>query len=197
MRIRSVRTTISSAAAVAAALLFCATVLAHGGETFMIAEPTLVQPGGGVGVRADLPTSGPVRLLLAGIDGTRREVGVVEQTDQGHFEVFIQVPADLPTGQWLLLAEADGRAIASTTIDVAGTPLGEEGGGQGLRDEDDPLLVALPSGWRASRPPEATRPGIDNPTGEQPDLVPFVSLAAAVIALGLLVARTRPRRPVE
>ena len=197
MRIRSVRTIISSAAAVAAALVFCASVFAHGGESYLIAEPTLVPPGGGVGVRADLPTSGPVRLLLAGTDGTRREVGVVEQTDQGHFALFIQVPTDLPTGRWMLLAEADGRAIASTTIDVAGTPLGEEGGGQGPRDEDDPLLVALPSGWRASRPPEVTRPAIVSPTGEQPDLVPFVSLAGAVIALALLVARTRHRRPVE
>jgi hypothetical protein len=174
-------------------------VFAHGGETFFIAEPSLVQPGGGVGVRADLPTSGPVRLSLAGTDGTRREVGVVEQTDNGHFEVFIQIPTDLPTGQWMLFAEADGRAIASTTIDVVGTPIGEEAGGQGPRDEGDPLLVALPSGWRASRsnPPEAARPGIVSPTGEQPDLVPFVSLAAAVIALTLLVARTRPRRSVE
>lgn len=196
MTIRSVRT-ISSAAAIAAALLVCATVFAHGGETFLIAEPTLAPPGGGVGVRADLPTSGPVRLLLAGTDGTRREVGVVEQTDQGHFAVFIQIPTDLPTGKWMLLAEADGRAIASTAIDVAGTPLGEETGGQGPRDEDDPLLVALPSGWRASRPPETTGPGIVTQTGEQSDLVPFVSLAAAVIALALLVARTRPRRSVE
>lgn len=194
---RPVRAITSSAAAVAAALLLCASAFAHGGETFLIAEPALVQPGGGVGVRADLPTSGPVRLSLAGTDGTRREVGVVEQTDQGHFEVFIQIPTDLPTGHWTLLAEAEGRAIASTTIDVAGTPLGEETGGQGLRDEDDQLLVALPSGWRASRPPEATRPGINSPTGEQADLVPFVSLAAAVIALTLLVARTRPRRSVE
>ena len=29
--------------------------------------------------------------------------------------------------------------MASTTIEVAGTAVGEEGGGQGPRDEDDPL----------------------------------------------------------
>jgi methionine-rich copper-binding protein CopC len=199
LTIRPVRAITSSAAAVAAALLLCATVFAHGGETFFLAEPALVQPGGGVGVRADLPTSGPVRLSLAGTDGTRREVGVVEQTDDGHFEVFIQIPMDLPTGHWMLLAEAESRAIASTTIDVVGTPIGEETGGQGPRDEDDQLLVALPSGWRASRvnAPEVTGPGIVSPTGEQPDPVPFVSLAVAVIALALLVARTRPRRSVE
>lgn len=196
MTVRLVRAIASSAAAVAAALLLCATVFAHGGETFFIAEPSLVPPGGGVGVRADLPTSGPVRLSLAGTDGTRHSVGVVEQTDNGHFEVFIQVPADLPTGQWMLFAEADGRDIASATIDVVGTPIGDEAGGQGLRDEDDQLLVALPSGWRASQAnaPDVTRPAGVSPAGEQPDLVPFVSLGAAVVALALLVARTRPRR---
>jgi hypothetical protein len=197
--IRPLRAIISSAAAVAAALLLSAGAFAHGGETFFNAEPSVVPPGGGVGVRADLLTSGPVRLSLAGSDGTRREVAVVEQTDDGHFEVFIQIPTDLPTGHWMLLAEAAGRPVASTTIDVVGAPIGEETGGQGPRDEDDQLLVALPSGWRASRsdPPEATRPGILSPTEEQPDLVPFVSLAAAVSALALLIGRTRPRRSPE
>jgi hypothetical protein len=195
VRIQPLRAIISSAAAFAAALLLSATVLAHGGETFFIAEPSLVAPGEAVGVRADLLTSGPVRLSLAGTDGTRIEAGVIEQTEDGHFEVFLEIPTDLPTGHWTLLAEADGVAIASTTIEVAGTPVGEEDGGQGPRDEDDPLLVALPSGWRASRsdPPAATQPAAVGPTDNGIDVVPFVTLAAAVVALALLVARTRPR----
>jgi hypothetical protein len=195
VRIRPLRAIISSAAAFAAALLLSATVLAHGGETFFIAEPTLVAPGGAVGVRADLLTSGPVRLSLAGTDGTRLEVGVIEQTEDGHFEVFVEIPTDLPVGHWTLLAEADDAAIASTTIEVAGAPVGEEVGGQGPRDEGDPLLVALPSGWRASRsdPPAATQPAGAGSSGGGIDLVPFVSLAAAIVALAVLVARTRPR----
>ena len=193
---RPVRAITSSAAAVAAALLLCASAFAHGGETFLIAEPALVQPGGGVGVRADLPTSGPVRLSLAGTDGTRREVGVVEQTDQGHFEVFIQIPTDLPVGQWILVAEADGGPIASATLEVAGTPVGEEVGGQGPRDEGDGLLVPLPSGWRASPviPPAAPEPTTVATADGSFDIVPFASLAAAIGALAVLVVRTRPRR---
>ena len=195
MRIQPLRAIISSAAAFAAALLLSATVLAHGGETFFIAEPSRVAPGEAVGVRADLLTSGPVRLSLAGTDGTRVEAGVIEETVDGHFEVFLEIPTDLPAGHWTLLAEADGVAIASTTIEVAGTPVGEEAGGQGPRDEDDPLLVALPSGWRASRsdPPAATQPAAVGPSDDGIDVVPFVTLAAAVVALALLVARTRPR----
>jgi hypothetical protein len=171
-------------------------VFAHGGETFFVAEPSRVAPGAAVGVRADLLTSGPVHLSLAGTDGTRLEVGVIEQTEDGHFEVFLEIPTDLPTGHWTLLAEADGIPIASTSIEVAGAPVGEDGGGQGPRDEDDPLLVALPSGWQASRsdPPAATAPTIGGASGETLDLVPFVSLAAAIVALAVLVVRTRPRR---
>ena len=186
---------LSSAAAVAAALVVAATVLAHGGETFFTAEPAVVPPGGGVGVRADLLTSGPVRLTLAGTDGSRREVGVVEETEEGHFEVFFEVPKDLPVGLWTLLAEADSTVYGSTTIEVAGSAVGaEEGGGQGPRDEDDPLLVPLPSGWQASRssPPGSTTPpaALTNSV----DLVPLVSLVAALGALAFLFLRTRGPR---
>ena len=186
---------LSSAAAVAAALVVAATALAHGGETFMDAEPAIVPPGGGVGIRADLLTSGPVRLTLAGTDGSRREVGVVEETVEGHFEVFFEVPRDLPVGLWTLLAEADDTVYGSTTIEVAGSVVGsEEGCGQGPRDEDDPLLVPLPSGWQATR---SSPPGTTTPPAaltDSVDLVPLVSLAAALGALGLLFLRTRGPR---
>ncbi len=195
MRIRGLQAIIGSAAAVAAALLLSTAAFAHGGETYFTAEPTRVAPGSGIGVRADLLTSGPVRLSLAGADGTRREVGVVEQTDAGHFEVFVQIPADLPTGSWTLLAEADGVAIASTTIEVAGPPMGEETGGQGPRDEDDSLVVPLPSGWQAagSGPATAARAAPLSSATEAIDVVPLVSLGVAVLALAVLVARTRSR----
>lgn len=172
------------------------TVFAHGGETFFVAEPAMVAPGGGVGVRADVLTSGPVRLSLAGTDGSFRLVGVVEETEDGHFEVFIEIPADLPTGHWTLLAEADGTAIASTTLEVAGAAIDADLGGQGPRDEEDPLLVPLPSGWRASRStPLPTTPSPAVGTRRDPiDVVPLLSLCGAVVALTLLVVRTRPRR---
>jgi hypothetical protein len=189
VRIR--RRILSRAAASAAALVVSATVLAHGGETFINAEPAIVPPGGTVGVRADLLTSGPVGLTLAGADGSRREVGVVEETVEGHFEVFFEVPPDLPAGPWTLLAEADDTVYGSTTIEVTGAAIGEEGGGQGPRDDHDRLLVPLSSGWQPSRssPPATTVPpaALTNAV----DLVPIVSLAAALGALGFLFVRTR------
>jgi hypothetical protein len=188
-----IRTITWSAVATAAALLFSGSVLAHSGETFFVAEPALVAPGSAVAVRADLLTTGPVRLSLAGIDGSVRELGVIEETDEGHFEMLLEIPADLPVGRWALRAHADGAEVASTTIEVTGAPIDGGDDGEGGRDEEDPLLVPLPSGWQASR----SGPPVAAPVtgGEQRpvDLVPFVALAAAVIALVALVARTRPR----
>ena len=68
------------------------------------------------------------------------------------------------------------------------------------------MLVALPSGWRASRsgPPAATQPAIVGSSSDEIDLVPFVSLAAAVVALAVLVGPDttaslvgRPLRPAS
>jgi hypothetical protein len=195
VKARYLRVIISSAVATAAALLVSAAVFAHGTETFFVAEPTQVAPGTGVAVRADLLTSGPVRLSLAGEDGSVRELGVVEETDEGHFEAVFQVPLDLPLGEWTLVAEADGIAIASTTIEVAGTLVEADLSGVEERDEEDPLLVPLPSGWQASRsgPPAATPPAVAGTRGGSVDIVPFLGLGAAILALVVLVARTRPR----
>jgi hypothetical protein len=190
------RRILSSAAATAAALVVAASVAAHGGETFLHAEPARVQPGGVVGISADILTSGPVTLDLAGSDGSRREVGVVEETTEGHFQVVVEMPSDLPVGVWTILAEADGVVYGSAVIEVAGTPIDAgEGGGQGPRDEDDALLVPLPSGWMASRSGPPVTPAPSPVAGSGLDPVPIVSLAAALGALGLLVVRTRrPRR---
>jgi methionine-rich copper-binding protein CopC len=190
------RRILSSAAAIAAALVVAAAVHAHGGETFMSAEPARVELGGAVGITADLLTSGPLTLRLAGTDGSRREVGVVEETAEGHFQVVVEVPTDLPVGVWTLLAEADGTVYGSTVIEVSGTPIEGEGGGQGPRDDDDALLQPLPSGWQASRSmaPVAvpTNTGIASDTM---DPVPFIAGGLAVLALIVLARATRRQDP--
>ena len=183
------RTLLARAGAAAAALLVAGSVLAHGGETFMNAEPTLVMPGDDVAIRADLLTSGPVRISLAGSDGSRREVGVVDETIGGHFEVVVVIPGDVSPGVWTVLAEADGAAYGSTTIEVRANTAVADGGGQGPRDEDDTLLVPLPSGWVAVR---SSPPGVVSPStrAETLDIVPLASLVLGVAALTVLVTRT-------
>ena len=193
-----IRSITRSAVATAAALLFATPVLAHSGEMSFVAEPAVVAPGAGVRVRADLPTSGPVHVSLAGIDGSVVELGIVEEAMQGHFDLLLRIPVDLPAGQWTLRALADGVEIASTTLEVAGSPSGVEEDVDGGRDEEDPLLVPLPSGWQASRsgPPVWTSVDSRGPL-ESVDLTPFVALFAAVLTLAILIARTRPRGSPE
>jgi hypothetical protein len=189
-----------SAAASAAALLLAPPVLAHGDETVSVAEPAVVAPGDGLGVRADLIASGPIGLSLVGADGTRVEVGIVEETDDGHFERFVTVPADMPAGHWTLVATADGASVASTTFEIAGSAAADVGG-QGPRDDDDGLLAPLPSDWRASRS-GAPEPGVSDASARDAslpsptvDLVPVMSLAAAIGALAVLAVRTRRPAP--
>jgi methionine-rich copper-binding protein CopC len=192
------RRILSSAAAIAAALVVAATVHAHGGETFMTAEPAVIPPGAAVGISADLLTSGPVTLSLAGTDGSRRDVGVVAETSEGHFQVVVEVPTDLPVGVWTLLAETDGKVLGSTVIQVSGTPIEDGGGGQGPRDEDDPLLQPLPSGWHASRSmaPSTVPTGIGAASGTL-DPVPFIAGGLAALALLVLVRGTRRPDPTR
>lgn len=158
----------------------------------MNAEPALVLPGDAIAITADLLTSGPVRISLARSDGSRREVGVIEETTEGHFQVVVEIPGDIAPGIWTVLAEADGTAYGSTTIEIGDDVAAPDGGGQGPRDEDDALLVPLPSGWERARPSAA---GVVSPSArtETEDLVPLASLLLAVAALALLVTRTRRR----
>jgi hypothetical protein len=194
---------ISSAAASAAALVVVPSVLAHGDETVFVAEPAVVAPGDGLGVRADLLASGPIELSLIGADGTRIVVDVVQETEEGHFERFVTVPPDLSAGHWTLVATTEGAPIASTTLEVAGGAAGADGGGQGPRDDDDGLLAPLASDWRASRsgapaaPPSGAAGAEARVASSAVDLVPVVSFAVAIGALTLLAGRARGRAPTR
>lgn len=135
-------------------------------------------------------------LSLSGTDGTVRQVGVVEETDGGHFEILIAIPADLPAGHWTLLAQIDGTAIATAAIEVAGIAIDAELGGQGPRDEGDGLLVPLPSGWQAG-PSQSTAATTSAPADSNaaslpidPSLMLLLGGAAAVVTVWLIRSRS-------
>ena len=147
-------------------------------------------------MRADLLTSGPVRLSLAGTDGPGSRSASSRRPIDGHFEVFFEIPTR-PAGGPLDTARGGGRrAIASTTIEVAGTPVGEEvrrpGASRRGRPAAGPVAVgmaglALDPPARHDSPPRGRADGSIDP-------VPFVSLGSAVVALACWSLRTRPRR---
>lgn len=194
MRLRLIQPLVSSVAVIAATLVLAAGVQAHGGEVGFTAEPARVPPGGGIVVRADILTSGDVVLVLIGPSGERVQVGVVDETGDGHFEVVVPVPADVVPGRWILQAESDGATLAETTIDVTGSASDPEGGEP--RDQSDPLIAPLGSGGQG---PGAGSPAIGEVGAPDPagiDLVPLAALALATVALAVLVGRRRSGREV-
>jgi hypothetical protein len=106
-----------------------------------------------------------LQIRLTGPGGAT-ELGVVRAGPDGHFESFLDLPADLPAGPYTVDAISQSGIIirALVTIDPAAPPASY-----------DPLFSTA-----AERSPA---PDVD--------LVPFAAAGLALVALGLLVLRTR------
>jgi hypothetical protein len=185
-------------AAAALLLLGASAATGHEGGPRLILEPSQVSPGGVVLVRGeDLGLDEPMQVSLVGDVGSASLAGVT--TDGvGHFTVAIQIPADVPVGTYAIQAVTESGATVKSLVKLDGAPIVEQGGAPPGQDEGFPAQpvaseapVAAPAAPVASGG-AALRP-LSDPTGSAAgvDLVPFVALAGAIGALGLLVWRTR------
>ena len=178
------------AAATAAAILFlgaipaAAPAAAHENAPPVILDPPEVRPGGVVTVRLeDRSPDADVELFLASGDH-RLSLGVVRTDGEGHASVAVAIPAELPAGLYAISALDGSSPPVSAPLAVNGPPIPADGGVPGPKDEDDPLLVALPSDWQRSLsgpavtavPVTVTQPA---PLG--------VSLPGGALAVGFLV----------
>jgi len=201
---------IPTAAAVATAvlLLFAASsAAAHDGGPRLALEPSQVNPGGVVVVRGeDLGRDEEMEVTLVG-DAGRAGLVSVTTDGQGHFSAAAQIPADVPVGTYALQVVTSTGATVKTLVRVAGVPVVEDDDGA-LPGQDEgfpalapasseapavePVIPAAASTAPAASAGVALRP-LSDPTGTagEVDLVPFVALAGAIGALGLLVWRTR------
>jgi hypothetical protein len=137
-------------ALVSAAMASPGQATAHDGITRLLTSPDHVNPGGTVDVRGeDLPADSAVTLSLADDDGRRLELGIGEADGEGHLLATLVIPSDLPAGSYLLEATVDGIEPLSATVVVQGAPIDADGE-PGPKDEDDSLLIALPSDWQRS-----------------------------------------------
>ena len=149
----------------------------------------------------DLSPEGTVELTLAGPSGSV-PLATVPIDAEGHALVFLEVPVDLPRGTYSLEADAFGIDVPSVDIIVSG-PAVTEGGQPGEKDDDDGLLVALPSGWQRSlsgpivtaRPLTETLPAGSGlrPLTESLIGVAAVLIGAAAVAY-VVVSRSRASR---
>lgn len=121
-------------------------VFAHGDEPRLEISTERVNPGGVVDVRGvDFEREEVVTLMLVNAQ-TAIPFGEVLADVEGVFLLNLTLPVDLPAGTYNFLAITDDHNITSPELVVQGAPItGEEGGGQGLRDEDDPLLAPMPT----------------------------------------------------
>ena len=175
--------------------------MGHEGGPRLILEPERVRPGGVLTIRVeDLPPERPVDLSIAGSAGSVPLASVVVDPE-GHATVFVEVPLDLPVGTYTVNAEAEDVDVTAASVTVEGTPVAG-GGESGEKDEDDMLLVPLPSGWQQSlsgpivtaRPLTETLPA---GSGSRMAIEGVVAAIAAVLVLGsiafVLTSRLRQR----
>jgi hypothetical protein len=177
----------------ASALVTLATAgigLGHDGFTGITLEPPRVNPGGVVVITGhQVATDEPVAISLAGPTG-RTQLATAVTDGLGHFTVGPTIPAETPSGTYVIEVSGQAGVYMSTNLLVEGSPIFDGNGAPAGRDEG---LPGLPSVRAPGSVPAPGAPG-DVATTATPsdiDLVPFVALALALGGLGLLVWRTR------
>lgn len=159
--------------------------LGHDGFTGITLEPPRVSPGGVVVITGhQVATDEPVAISLAGPTG-RTQLATAVTDGLGHFTVGPTIPAETPSGEYVIEVSGQAGVYMSTDLLVEGSPIFDGNGAPAGRDEG---LRGLPS------VPAPGVPGNVVPTTATPsdiDLVPVVALALALGALGFLVWRTR------
>jgi hypothetical protein len=177
------------------ALFFVPVVFAHGDEPRLEISLERVNPGGVIDVRGvDFEFEEVVTLELVGSE-TVLPIGVTVADVEGVFVQIVSLPVDLSAGMYQFRATTDDHAIMSPTFEVWGVATAGEGG-EGERDEDDGLLVPMPTFApdasitpvavvQASETPEA-------PVSTSPWMIVVIAISAVIVLfLVLLLSRKR------
>lgn len=179
-------------------MVIASTAMAHGEDARIDLAADTAPAGGPVQVRLVAMRPGDdvrVELIRPGASVAIVSPGSLAADADGSATGAFDLPIDLEPGMYMV------RAIASDghTVEVALTvqPAIAEGGAAGDREEDDPLLVALPSGWQRSLssapvPAAAVTGSSRAERGIDPPVVGLVVIGL-LLAGWLLVRSRRPR----
>lgn len=165
---------------------------AHG-ELILQLGAERIQPGGAIEVRGDLGMGERFQIaLISKADGSRRPIATIPATEEGHFQSYVTVPADVTPGDYLVEASFD-LVVVRAPLTVAGTPV--EAGGEGL-DQADGLLLPMPSGAAAPAvsAPSAVAPGDTTGRVGRSPVDGLIVVMAAIVGAGLLVGGMRLAR---
>jgi len=178
---RALRALGTIAVASAAAIVVSGPVAAHSGEWGVFLDAAQSSPGGSLNLRGDLPSTGPIQIVLVGADGRGLLLATVDDAPNGHFEMVVTFPSVAP-GVWAVEARAEGMQPIRTNIELLPAPPPGP-------DEE------APASQQASVPPFAASPLAPLPTPATGaggvDVVPFAAAGLAVLALAVLLVRTR------
>ncbi len=104
-----------------------------------------VQPGGTIEVRGDLGVGEAFEVaLIAKADAGRRLIATIPAIDEGHFQAYVTIPADTPTGDYLVEVAVDLSVVRAPLTIVGSAIVGADGVGDGP-DHADPLIGPMPS----------------------------------------------------
>lgn len=177
----------AGAAALAAALIGAQPVAAHG-ELILQLGAERVQPGGSVEVRGDLGAGESFEVaLIAKADGSRRVITTIPATEEGHFQTYVTIPTDVPTGEYLLEVAVD-VVVVRAPLTVAGGPVGGDGGAQ--PEQEEGLIAPLPSGFGVAAGAASLQPAgtATEPVANQSGRSLIDGVLVVAVALGAAIA---------
>jgi len=135
-------------------------VFAHGDEPRLEISADRMNPGGVIEVRGvDFEFEEVVTLALIGLE-VEIPLGEITADTEGIFLQIVTLPVDLKEGAYHFRAVTDDHEILSPELLIQGPAIvNEEDGGQGQRDEEEPLLGPVPT-----YPPGVVPGGVVQPT---------------------------------
>jgi hypothetical protein len=179
---------------VAAAVCWPAVASAHGGPAILELSTDRTSPGGTIEARGDLGWGERIEFRLVPSDGQGIVLGVLTELEEpGHFDAWLTIPAQTAAGAYEVEA-GNGELAVRSAVQVAGSPIGDDGGDADTRDRHGPtaaVIAVLPS-IRTAAAPTASDTAPTVVRGEvQPGVIGAVVVVSAVI---LLIAGSRLRR---
>jgi hypothetical protein len=177
---------------VAVWLLFgLSTASAHGGVPTVQLDAERINPGGTIGVLADMTGQGAYEVLLvAPANAFARSLGTFEADYEGHVQIFLLLPADVAVGQYRIAAR-NADEEASAPIEIVGGPSAGEGGQPLGQDEAFAPVPSDISG--APRSGAATDPSTGDRAGGSGLRVALPVVGIAVLGAFLLGSVSRRR----
>lgn len=163
---------------------------AHGGEPEVLLDRTTGEPGDSVAIQVSgLAPGTEVELrLVSDADGGAISLGAGTVPASSDLDVQATIPPSVAPGAYVVEATGAGLVLtADLAIVAVGSPPEDEPDG---RDEEDPLLAPLPSGWSRGNtgPGAAPRDPSPAPTTGAPFGAPVTAWIPVTLLLGLTLA---------